>query len=157
MTMTLNKMKKSMATNILFAMILSLFALFVTSNVSFATDPPAPNKGGAVGNVNASATIDKKSGDMTMTLTGGEFGQSSPGESWTTFIQKYRNFIVGISGVGAVSMILFFIFQFMKLGANATNPSARSQILVGLVWSGVASAGLGAVAILVGFFYNAIG
>lgn len=74
----------------------------------------------------------------------------------TTFIKKYRVIIAGISGVGAVSMILFFIIGFIKLGATGSNPEARSQVIMGLVGSGLAAAGLGSVAFVTGVFFNAL-
>lgn len=87
-----------------------------------------------------------------LTITGGTFSDQNP---WNAFISKYKNFIVGVSGIGAVTMLGIFIFMFLKLGASAGNPSARSQALAGILWSGIATAGLGSVAIIVGFFYNA--
>ncbi|AFV21965.1 MULTISPECIES: hypothetical protein [Bacillus] len=85
----------------------------------------------------------KVGSDGKLELSGGGMSNTSnSGSAWTNFINKYRNFIVGISGIGAVSMIMFFIFQFMKLGASAGNPQARSQALTGLIWSGIAAAGL---------------
>ena len=75
---------------------------------------------------------------------------------WNNLFAKYRTVIVGISGIGAITMIVFFIMNFMKLGASAGNPQARSQALTGVLWTGLAAAGLGAVSIIVGFFYNAL-
>lgn len=90
-----------------------------------------------------------------------EFGNNSAfkesGESaWTTLLTKYRGVIVGVSGVAAITMVVIFVVNFLKLGASATNPQARSQALAGLMWSGIAAAGLGAVSLIVGIFYNAI-
>ena len=75
---------------------------------------------------------------------------------WGTLLSKYKGFITGIAAVGAVTMVVLFIIQFLKLGASAGNPSARSQALVGVLWTGIAAAGLGAVAIITGIFYNAV-
>lgn len=94
-------------------------------------------------------------GKLTITGNSGMTTGVSSGTAWTNFIKKYRNFIVGIAGIGAVSMILFFIFQLLKLGSTAGNPQARTQALTGLIWSGVAAAALGSVTIIVGFFYSA--
>lgn len=74
----------------------------------------------------------------------------------TDFITKYRVIIAGVSGVGAVSMILFFILGFIRLGATSSNPDARSKTIMGLVASGVAAAGLGVVAFITGIFLNAL-
>lgn len=78
------------------------------------------------------------------------------GNAWQTLLDKYKGFITGIAAVGAVTMVVLFIIQFLKLGASAGNPSARSQALVGVLWTGIAAAGLGAVAIITGIFYNAV-
>lgn len=74
----------------------------------------------------------------------------------TQTITKYRVVIAGISGIGAVSMILFFILNFIKLGAMSSNPEGRSRAVMGLILSGVAAAGLGAVTFVVGIFFNAL-
>lgn len=76
--------------------------------------------------------------------------------AWQTLIEKYQNFITGIAAIGAVTMVVLFIIQFLKLGASAGNPSARSQALTGVLWTGFAAAGLGAVALITGIFYRAI-
>lgn len=93
--------------------------------------------------------------DGKMTVTGAGFSEST-GSAWNTLISKYRNFIVGISGIGAVTMVVVFILQFLKLGASAGNPNARSAALTGVLWSGIAAAGLGAVSLIVGLFYRSI-
>lgn len=77
--------------------------------------------------------------------------------AWNSFIDKYRFWISGFSGIAAVTMILFFIINFMKLGASSGNPQGRSNAIAGLVWTGLAAAGLGGVSIVVAFFYNALG
>lgn len=110
----------------------------------------APTKAHASGIGDSSITI---SNDGKITTTG-DLEKKSSGTAWTDFITKYRNFIVGVSGVGMVSMILFFMMNLLKLGATAGNPSERQKVLTGLIWSGVAAAGLGSVTTFVGFFYG---
>lgn len=102
---------------------------------------------------NSNVTVDKN-GKITYS---GDLATGADGSSWTKLIAKYRFFIAGISGVGAVSMILFFIMNFLKLGATASNPQERSRAIMGLVFSGLAAAGLGAVTFIVGIFFNALG
>jgi len=74
----------------------------------------------------------------------------------TEFLDKYRFTVAGITAVGSVSMILFFIIGFIRLGAFSDNPVQRSMVIRGLVASGIAAAGLGAVALITGVFYNAL-
>lgn len=122
---------------------------------------------GVVAPEEAHATADKEKSavsglpDVTIsadgvTATGDMARDKDMSESWNDFIDKYRFWISGIAGIAAVSMILFFIIQFMKLGASAGNPSERSKAISGLVFAGIAAAGLGGVAIIVGFFYTAL-
>lgn len=110
----------------------------------------APTKAHATGISGSTITV-TDNGTIT---TGGDLAQQSSGTAWTNFINKYRNFIVGVSGIGMVSMILFFMMNLLKLGATAGNPSERQKVLTGLIWSGVAAAGLGSVTTFVGFFYH---
>lgn len=102
-----------------------------------------------------SVTLDSK-GKIT---AGGSLAKEKGGMSgaWNKFIEKYRFWIAGFSGIAAVTMILFFIMNFMRLGASSGNPQARSQAVSGLIWTGIAAAGLGGVSIVVSFFYNALG
>lgn len=93
------------------------------------------------------------SADGSMDIFG--MGQGDTAQ-WNNLFSKYRTAVVGISGVGAITMIVFFIINFMKLGSSAGNPQARSQALTGVLWTGLAAAGLGAVSIIAGFFYNAL-
>lgn len=95
-------------------------------------------------------------GQNGITTTGDMARDKDMATAWNSFIDKYRFWISGIAGIAAVSMILFFILNFMKLGASAGNPSARSNAITGLVFTGIAAAGLGGVAIIVGFFYTAL-
>lgn len=102
----------------------------------------------------ADSTVEVSS-DGTVTY-GGDLATGADGSSWTKLISKYRFFIAGVSGIGAVSMILFFIINFMKLGGTSSNPQGRSSAIMGLVFSGLAAAGLGAVTFIVGIFFNAL-
>lgn len=105
----------------------------------------------SISNVNVTVSSDGK-----LSVDGGGMNYANSGDAMTSFLAKYKTLVVGISGIGAVSMIAFFIFNFLKLGATATNPSERTKVLTGLVWSALAAAGLGAVSIIVGFFYNSL-
>lgn len=130
--------------------LVSLFMMNFGTVEAFATDNGNnPN--------DVSVKLTPTDGKMGLTITGGGFTDGGSATAWESFINKYRNFITGIAGIGAVTMVVLFIIQFIKLGASAGNPQARSQALVGVLWTGIAAAGLGAVTIIVGFFYNAVG
>lgn len=82
------------------------------------------------------------------------FGSGDQSSTWSNIFAKYKTFIAGISGVAAITMLVFFIINFMKLGASSGNPQARQQALMGVLWTGLAAGGLGAVSIFFGFFYS---
>ena len=134
--MTLNK-----TTKILLTFILGVLMMFSLSSVkSEAT----------LGEVDVSIK------DGQLSVSGGGMDYTDADGAWNAFLSKYKNFIAGFSGIGAISMIAFFIFNFMKLGAVSTNPGERTKVLQGLIWSGIADAGLGAVSLIAGFLYGAL-
>lgn len=91
--------------------------------------------------------------DGTLDIYGIGSGDSN---QWNNLFNKYRTVIVGVSGIGAITMLFYFIINFMKLGASAGNPSGRQQAITGILVTGIATALLGAVSIIAGFFYNSI-
>lgn len=143
--MTMTKTK----TNLLIVLLLSMVSVFMFLNADMvsAQTPTAGN--GTDVDVQMDANGNVK-------ITGAGFDKQSDGSAWSNFFKKYRTIISGVSGIAAITFIAFFIFYFMKLGATAGNPQARSQTLLGLLWTGIAAAGLGSVSIVVGFFYNAL-
>lgn len=98
--------------------------------------------------------------DVTWDNTGntniGGGSANSMNGSFSKIINKYKTAITFISAIGAVTMVAIFIMNFMKLGTTSTNPTERQKCLTGLIWSGLAAAGLGSVALVVGIFYGAL-
>ena len=134
-----------------------LLTLAVMAFMAFSSPIEAFAGSANPNDVNVELTPAEGSTKMSLKITGGGFTDGGSAKAWGDFIAKYRNFITGIAGIGAVTMVVLFIVQFLKLGASAGNPQARSQALVGVLWTGIAAAGLGAVTLIVGFFYNAVG
>ena len=128
-----------------------LFLSFLMGLMMFSSIFATTNTNGQIGDVDVKVDSNGK-----LTVTGGGMNHASSAGAMNAFISKYKTVIVGISGVGAISMIAFFIYNFLQLGAKSTNPSERAKVLSGLIWSGLAAAGLGAVSMIVGFFYNSI-
>lgn len=84
-------------------------------------------------------------------------GVNSDDESaWNLIYEKYRNIIIGVAGIGAITCVLAFVLAFIKLGASAGNPQERRKNLVMLLWTGAGAAGLGGVTIVFAFFWNII-
>jgi hypothetical protein len=92
-------------------------------------------------------------GSDTMTVSGASNNMDG---SFTKIINKYKTVITFVSAIGAVTMVAVFILNFMKLGTTSGNPAERSKCITALIWSGLAAAGLGSVALVVGVFYGAL-
>lgn len=76
--------------------------------------------------------------------------------AWNLIYSKYKGVIIGIAGLGTITCVLAFIIFFMKMGASSGNPSERSKCLTMLLFTGAGAAGLGAVTLVFGFFWNLI-
>ena len=88
---------------------------------------------------------------------GGTDISKSQDDAWNTILGKFQAVVMGISGIGTICMVLFFIMNFIKLGAASTNPSEVAKIKTALLYSGLAAAGLGSVTFIVGLFYGILG
>lgn len=82
---------------------------------------------------------------------GGAYGKNKKqSDVWNTIFVEYKGIIMGITGLGTLTMVALFIINFIKLGQAASNPNEKSRALSGLLWTGIAAAGLGGVTIFVG-------
>lgn len=125
----------------------------VTINAFYYTDGSDPNNhkinGTDVGLSQGNLNI--KGGNVTI----GGFGTiRNQFDAFGQIIPKYKNVIVFLSGILTVTMVAVFIVQFTRLGAVATNPRERQEVVRGLVVSGVSAAMLGSVTLIVGVFYG---
>ena len=98
--------------------------------------------------------------DVAMDINGGKFYVAglmySDVDAWNQIFESISLIITGITGVGVLACVLAFVIQIMKLGAAAGNPSERERALSGLLWTGIGTAGLGAVTIIFAFAYSLI-
>ena len=91
-------------------------------------------------------------GDNGLVVEGADFtGDQS---AWDSLFARYRSLIIGISGFATLTMLGAFIFLFAKLGATSGNEKARRDCITGILFTGIATALLGSVTIVMGFFYN---
>lgn len=154
----ISMMKRSSAMLVLFLLVASLF--FPMMNPSYSVFAAVGENNGATGT--AKNGFSTNVNDLDISYNNGQLDlggldddkDSSQDSVWTKLFTEYRGIIVGLSGVAAITMIVFFIINFMKLGAASGNPQARTQAIMGLIWTGLAAAGCGGVSIFVGFFYN---
>lgn len=142
--------------HIVFTSIMIFFLLFTTTSVTYGDNSALVNDGGGgVHNPNklANSLHIHMGEDGLIRLTRGETDNMA---AWRVLIREYRKFVVGFAGFGAVTMVLLFIKYFIKLGAVAGNPQARSEAIKGLWVTGIATALLGSVAIITSLFYTAL-
>lgn len=76
--------------------------------------------------------------------------------SFTTIITKYKSIAVAIMGILTITMLIFMLIQFTKLGAAGDNEMARKKAIMGILTTGIATALLGGATIIVGFFWGAL-
>ena len=87
-------------------------------------------------------------------LTASNINSHTADEFFEKVLNEYRDAIVFVSGIGTLSMILFFILNFIKLGNSQGNPQERQKAITGLIFAGIATACLGSVTLVAGMFYG---
>lgn len=135
-----------MKRNALFLVLMMVLSVIMSFGTAFA-DPVADN--GQIPTIEVDENGIKFLGNTS-------FGSGNQDDTWNKILVQGRKFIIGVSGIGALVAIGVFIVSFMKLGSSAGNPQARSQALSGIMWSGIAAAGLGSVTLITGLFYNGL-
>ena len=131
-------------------------AMFLFLSLLFSTVAPvisyAEGSGFSFGDGGLTIQLDESGG----VKVDGEDLSENRSDAWNNILEKYQGFISGISAILTATMVVLFMINFMKLGASVGNPQARSQALMGCLWTGIAAACLGSVTVIVGFFYKAI-
>lgn len=85
-----------------------------------------------------------------------DVAQQNTDGSFTTIITKYKSIAVAIMGILTITMLIFMLIQFTKLGAAGDNEMARKKAIMGILTTGIATALLGGATIIVGFFWGAL-
>ncbi len=75
-------------------------------------------------------------------------------DAWNKVYREYKGVIIGVLGMGTLTMVALFTVNFIRLGKSASNPQERKQAVNALLWTGIAAAGLGGATMFVGFSYN---
>lgn len=97
-------------------------------------------------------TIDSSTGKITLK----DNTVGSKEDAFATINTKYKSFIVFFSGIATLTFVVIFIKHFIELGMKASSPKERKEITSGLLWSGLAAAGLGSVTFVVALLFNLI-
>lgn len=94
--------------------------------------------------------------DGKLELGAYEKDDKDKGQILNRVLTEYKGIVTFITGIALVSMIMFFVLNLIALGNSKGNPQERQKAVTGLIVSGIATAGLGAVNIIVALFYNMI-
>ncbi|MDE7246243.1 MAG: hypothetical protein K2O18_20025 [Oscillospiraceae bacterium] len=139
---------KTRITSFLMAFIMFLGMTFQSVPLAYAYDPPGD--GGT-----ASSLFDLVD-DSGAINSSSEVAQQNTDGSFTTVITKYKAIAVAIMGILTITMLIFMLLQFTKLGAAGDNEMARKKAIMGILTTGIATALLGGATIIVGFFWGAL-
>lgn len=106
------------------------------------------------GNVkDTDVTVDVDGGKITLGI--GDHDATDPEEAYKNLTKNYKNVAVGITGVCAITSLLFFLFNITKLGGAGDNERERSLAIRGILFSGLALVLFGGSTVVVGLFWNA--
>lgn len=70
---------------------------------------------------------------------------------------EYQGFLVGLSGIATLFVLAMFIINFISLAINGSNIQKRSEKINSLIMCAIATACLGAITLIIGFFWNVFG
>lgn len=87
-------------------------------------------------------------------LTASNINSHTTDKFFEKVLTEYRDAIVFVSGIGTLSMILFFILNFIKLGNSQGNPQERQKAITGLIFAGISTACLGSITLVASMFYG---
>ena len=67
---------------------------------------------------------------------------------------EYQGFLVGLSGIATLFVLAMFTINFISLAMNGSNIQKRTEKVNSLIMCAVAACGLGAITLIIGFFWN---
>ena len=141
-------MLKKLTTSLFIALSL-MFVGTATVNALNPVEVYAEEDGAGGATDNFSVTME----DGKLQINGEGFGKTQE-SAWQELFDKYQTVITGISGIGTLAMVMFFIWNAVLLGKASSDPGARQKAVTGLIWSGAAAMVLGSATLFVGVFYG---
>lgn len=75
-------------------------------------------------------------------------------DKFKAFFQEYKSILVGVMGFSLLTSIGIFIYHFCRLSATASNPQKRAEVINNLLVTGLCTALLGAVPLIVLLLFN---
>ena len=100
--------------------------------------------------------FDIVNGEGRHTSGAGGITDDDGSQSIELVITKYKTIATAIMGVLTITMLIFMLIQFTKLGAAGDNEIGRKKAIMGILTTGIATALLGGATIVVGFFWNLV-
>ena len=111
----------------------------------------------ALASTTGSSVFDIVGDNGSVNLSSGGVTDSANTEgSIKTVLTKGKAIAVGFTGIATIIMLICMIIQFVKLGAAGDNEVNRKKATMGIMTTGIATALLGGVTVVVGFFWNAL-
>lgn len=134
--------------------LMALIMVHSTLTPAFAANNAGGTGGtdGTGGTGGPSSIFDAIGNDGTV----GQIGDGSAADGFTTVMTQYRRIAVAITGILTITMLIFMLIQFTKLGASGDNEMARKKAIMGILTTGIATALLGGATIIIGFFWNVL-
>jgi len=127
-------------------------------SVAYAAYPPSAGGGSGGGTGGGSGASNKLfdivGNDGNINSSSEVATQSS--DSFATVITKYKSIATAVMGILTITMLIFMLIQFTKLGASGDNEMGRKKAIMGILTTGIATALLGGATIVVGFFWGAL-
>lgn len=75
-------------------------------------------------------------------------------DKFKAFFKEYKVILSGVMGFGLLTSIAIFIYHFCRLSATASNPQKRAEVINNLLITGLCTALLGAVPLIVILLFN---
>lgn len=75
-------------------------------------------------------------------------------DKFGAFFNQYKVILSGVMGFSLLTSIAIFIYHFCRLSATASNPQKRAEVINNLLITGLCTALLGAVPLIVILLFN---
>lgn len=86
----------------------------------------------------------------------GESMASTLSEPFNSFMERYRFWITGFSGIATLVLVAVLVYRITKLSGSGANPMERQKAIKGIIISGVGIALMGSLSFFCGILWNLI-
>lgn len=75
-------------------------------------------------------------------------------ESYNHFYTRYKNLIVGFSGLGFLTFIVILMYLIYNIAKTSENPTERTRYINGLKWTMIAIGGYSSITVFIGLAFK---